>query len=384
MRVKELLQLIPEEELNVLAIETQVDHQVKKLSGLIMFQLILFSMINRKRISLRVMEEFLRSSSFRTLSNQSEIDAKYNSLSDRISMIKAEYFEQIFYKVFDRFSKYLGEDDSITRYDSTMVAVSCKLFNWGMKVGPNSKTDKKQLKFTVAMHGSLPSHLEVFSEQIDLAEDVALKKAILNDPKSRERPVVFDRGLKSKKSFEEFSNDEILFVTRCNPKTRYILQEVNSISAKPAGASVTLVEDLLIKLKYDYKKDDGNIYRLIKGRIDESGEEIYFLTNIMEMTSYEVAATYKLRWEIEILFKFLKQELNISHLVSRNQNGVKVMMYMSLITAILIITFRKLNKISSYKIAKLRFSLELENIMIGQIVLLCGGDLDKFNNLYDP
>ena len=104
----------------------------------------------------------------------------------------------------------------------------------------------------------------------------------------------------------------------------------------------------------------------------------------MEMTSYEVAATYKLRWEIEILFKFLKQELNISHLVSRNQNGVKVMMYMSLITAILIIAFRKLNKISSYKIAKLRFSLELENIMIGQIVLLCGGDLDKFNNLYDP
>jgi hypothetical protein len=60
MRVKELLQLIPEEELNVLAIETQVNHQVKKLSGLIMFQLILFSMINRKRISLRVMEEFLR------------------------------------------------------------------------------------------------------------------------------------------------------------------------------------------------------------------------------------------------------------------------------------------------------------------------------------
>ena len=384
MRVKELLQLIPEGELNVLAIETQVDHQVKKLSGLIMFQLILFSMINRKRISLRVMEEFLRSSSFRTLSNQSEIDAKYNSLSDRISMIKAEYFEQIFYKVFDTFSKYLGEDDTITRYDSTMVAVSCKLFNWGMKVGPNSKTDKHQLKFTIGMHGSLPSLLEIFSEQIDLAEDVALKKAILNDPKSRERPVVFDRGLKSKKAFEEFSNDDILFVTRCSPKSRYILQEVNSISTKPEGASVTLVEDLLVKLKYDFRKDDGNAFRLIKGRIDESGEEICFLTNIMEMTSYEVAATYKLRWEIEILFKFLKQELNISHLVSRNQNGVKVMMYMSLITAILIIAFRKLNKISSYKIAKLRFSLELENIMIGQIVLLCGGDLDKFNNLYDP
>ena len=69
MRVKDLLDLIPEEDLQVFGIETQVNHQVKKLTGLIMFQLILFSMVNRKRVSLRVMEEFLRSSSFRTLSN---------------------------------------------------------------------------------------------------------------------------------------------------------------------------------------------------------------------------------------------------------------------------------------------------------------------------
>ena len=62
----------------------------------------------------------------------------------------------------------------------------------------------------------------------------------------------------------------------------------------------------------------------------------------------------------------------------------KVMMYMTLITAILVIAFRKINKISSFKIAKLRLSLELETTLIGQIVYLCGGDLDKFNNLYDP
>lgn len=47
-----------------------------------MFQLILFSMLNRKRVNLRVMEELLRSTSFRTLTNQKEIDVKYNSLSD--------------------------------------------------------------------------------------------------------------------------------------------------------------------------------------------------------------------------------------------------------------------------------------------------------------
>lgn len=384
MRVKDLLQLIPEEDLKAFGLEIKVDHQVKKLTGMIMFQLILFSMVNRKRVSLRVMEEFLRSSSFRTLSNVPDIDSKYNSLSDRIAMIKPEYFEKIFYSIYDRFSKYLGEENSISRYDSTMVAASCKLFNWGMRVGPKSKTDKLQIKFSIGMHGSLPSHLEIFSEQIDLAEDVALKKVILNDSKNRENPVVFDRGLKSKKAFEEFSSENIWFVTRCTPRIRYIQQAQNLVSSKPLNASVTITEDLTIKLKYNYKKEDGHTYRLIKAKINESGEEIYFLSNIMEMSSYEIAATYKLRWEIETLFKFLKQELNISHFVSRNFNGVKVMMYMSLITAILIIAFRKLNKISSYKIAKLRFALELENIMIGQIVVLCGGDISKFNKIYDP
>ncbi len=385
MRVQDLLQLIPDEELNVLAVETHVDHQVKKLTGVIMFQLILFSMINRKRISLRVMEGFLKSTSFRKLSNQADIDAKFNSLSDRISMIRADYFEKIFYSVYDKFSKHLDEKNSITRYDSTMVAVSSKLFNWGMKVGPqSSKTEKLQIKFTIGMHGSLPSHLEVFSQQSHLAEDVALSKAILNDPKSREKPVVFDRGLKAKKVFEEFSNKDILFVTRCNPNARYIKKSSNEICDKPLDSTVTITEDLLVKLKYDFKKENGNTYRLIKGRIDASGEEIIFLSNMMELSSYEIAATYKLRWQIEVFFKFLKQELNVEHMVSRDPNGVKVMMYMSLIASILIIAFRKLNKISSYKIAKLRFALELENTMIGQIVMLCGGDINKFNEIYGP
>lgn len=342
-------------------------------------------MINRKRISLRVMEGFLKSTSFRKLSNQADIDAKFNSLSDRISMIRADYFEKIFYSVYDKFSKHLDEKNSITRYDSTMVAVSSKLFNWGMKVGPqSSKTEKLQIKFTIGMHGSLPSHLEVFSQQSHLAEDVALSKAILNDPKSREKPVVFDRGLKAKKVFEEFSNKDILFVTRCNPNARYIKKSSNEICDKPLDSTVTITEDLLVKLKYDFKKENGNTYRLIKGRIDASGEEIIFLSNMMELSSYEIAATYKLRWQIEVFFKFLKQELNVEHMVSRDPNGVKVMMYMSLIASILIIAFRKLNKISSYKIAKLRFALELENTMIGQIVMLCGGDINKFNEIYGP
>lgn len=384
MRAKELLGLIPEKILKSLSVETKVDHQVKKLSGHLMFQLILYSMMNRKRVSLRVMEEFLKSSTFSTLSHSPEIDSRYNSLSDRIAMIKSEYFERIFYHVYDSFTNYLDEKDAINRFDSTMVAILSKLFHDGMRVGKTGGKNKKQYKFTFKMHGSLPECFQIFSEQIYLSEDIALSKVILEDKRNAKNVIVFDRGLKMKKTLEKLTVDDVTFVTRTHLDNAHSVLTKNKIDKKPKGATVTVAEDLTILFEYTIRPKVRHQFRLIKARIDKTSEEIYFLSNSQTLSAYEIAEIYKSRWEIEIFFKFLKQELNISHLVSRSPNGLKVMMYMTLITAILVIAFRKINKISSFKIAKLRLSLELETTLIGQIVYLCGGDLDKFNNLYDP
>ena len=61
MTVKELLKLIPAGTFQDLAAETRIDHQVKKLSGELMFMLITYSMLKSEKTSLRVMEGFLRS-----------------------------------------------------------------------------------------------------------------------------------------------------------------------------------------------------------------------------------------------------------------------------------------------------------------------------------
>ena len=185
--------------------------------------------------------------------------------------------------------------------------------------------------------------------------------------------------------FENFSTENIVFVTRAFINITYEKIHSNQVPIKPKSATGTVAEDLTIKLKY-YRPAPKirSDFRLIKARVDETGEEIYFLSNSKKLSAYEIATIYKSRWKIEIFFKFLKQELNLEHLVSRDPNGIRVMMYMTLITSILIIAFRKLNKLTSYKIAKLRFALELENSVIAQIVLLCGGDQSKFNAIFDP
>jgi hypothetical protein len=69
--------------------------------------------------------------------------------------------------------------------------------------------------------------------------------------------------------------------------------------------------------------------------------------------------------------------------VSRDENGIKVMIHMTMILATLIIAYRKINKIGSFKIAKLKFELELDNEITKQIVILCGGDPAKAPHLFN-
>ncbi|PZU91643.1 MAG: hypothetical protein DI529_00310 [Chryseobacterium sp.] len=86
------------------------------------------------------------------------------------------------------------------------------------------------------------------------------------------------------------------------------------------------------------------------------------------LSAKDVADIYKQRWEIEVFFRFIKQNLNFSHLLSRNINGVKVIMYMTLITSILLIVYKKINELKGYKIPKLKFAQELEVLIIKDIV----------------
>ena len=116
-------------------------------------------------------------------------------------------------------------------------------------------------------------------------------------------------------------------------------------------------------------------FRLIVAKSITTNQEITFLTNILDLNAREVTDLYKRRWEIEIFFKFIKQELCFKHFAARNMNGIKVMLYMTLIAAMLIGAYKNENKIESYKRAKLKFALELEMEIIKDIVIACGGDV---------
>ncbi|MFN8362718.1 MAG: transposase [Cloacibacterium normanense] len=64
------------------------------------------------------------------------------------------------------------------------------------------------------------------------------------------------------------------------------------------------------------------------------------MTNEFELSAKEIADYYRKRWDNSKFFRFLKQELNLSHLVSINKNGIEVMIYMTMIASMLLLIYK--------------------------------------------
>lgn len=395
--VEQLLKLIPEELLSNIEQETKVNHQVKKLRWTVMFKLLLMSVFDNERASLRLMEDIYNSERFRQFRNDWDVrKTKHSSLSDRLKTINFKFFKKIFEFLFDKFKNIISLKENIRkldiqRFDSTFVWLSTNLLKIWMKHWWSNKTpwNINQIKFTVWINNLFPNTAEVFTETKDMSENIALRQAIINSSYKKDWIIVFDRWLQKRLTFKEFDDEWIKFVTRlnCNKNrnARYkIIKQFKNVKWRKTNTWLELQEDLIVNL-YDKKsRIIRTPFRLIKAKnLDKNkkDEYIYFLTNITNLNAREITDIYKRRWDIEVFFRFIKQELNFKHFISRTLNWIKVMMYMTLIASILLIAYKHNNKIQSYKTAKFRFKEDLNMEITREIVLYCNWDISKFEEL---
>ena len=303
-----------------------------------------------------------------------------SSLSDRLSTMEFHYFEALYDYTRSVFANHLPKSKSKSRqlcyFDSTTVSCSSKLLSFGMYNGIKPKDETKrirQLKYTIGFDGLLSQQVDLYSTQTYLAEDKALAETITHMKVKDSEVVVFDRGLKKRKAFRAFSEQGRWFVTRINPNSVYDV--VMACSNKQGRETETLIlgTDQIV-----YLKSNGSImkfpFRLVITESLETGEPLWFLTNILDISAKEITEIYKKRWEIEKFFRFLKQELNFSHLVNRSENGIMIMLYMTLIAAMMILVYKELNQLAGYKIVKMKFADELLNEIIKDLITRCDGN----------
>lgn len=393
--VNQLLNVIPEALLTHLSVTTKVDHYSKVLHGKKLFYLLLYGIIENEKLSQRTLEDTFNDPIFKTLFDLDPTESIVrSSISERLAKIDADYFRQIYQCIYEQFNKRYTRTDSLKHHlihvDSTMISQAVGR----LKEGLDKKNGKKFIKYSVAFDGVLPCDLRVFNAQKYTSEDMALPEVVTQHVKKEahhQNIYVLDRGLQSTRTMEAFSQDAITFIVRAKENRKYVeLQSLITQNQEVDLDTLILIKDSKVQLytgravqgkkgKTYYKKELVETpFRLITAKSKTNNkQEYWFITNNFELSAKEITQAYRRRWDIEVFFRFIKQELNVSHLVSLNKNGIQVMIYMTLIVAMLILIYKKANKIG-YKTAKRRFKMEVRNLCIAMIITKSGGDPNTF------
>ena len=407
--IQQILRLIPDNLLSKLALNTKVDYCAKILQGERLFYLLLYAILRSERISQRYLEDVFKTNHFKFLFNYSvDLKVSHSSISEKLSKINLDFFKQSYEAIYERFNQVYSEKEQeqlcLIRVDSSMVAEACTKLQKGMSVGKKKTKEpenlKKQVKYTMAYDGAGICLAELLTESRYLSEDIAIPQVIddlIKIDKEHRNLYVFDRGVSSLNSYNKLTEQQAQFVCRIktNRKKEVVHSLLESNTESDLG-SLELVSDEVIHLFDSAKNCFSTVeYRLIvakrkveldttppqnKGKFKRVENEFYFLTNNFEMSAKQVTECYKKRWDIEVFFRFIKQELNFKHFLSVNENGLQVMLYMTLIAAMLLMLYKRTNEIG-FVTAKRRFTMEIEDMITAMAIIYCGGDIGKYGEV---
>lgn len=153
---------------------------------------------------------------------------------------------------------------------------------------------------------------------------------------------VFDKGYNDYQAFYTFTEAGTGFVTRLKDNAVYESIKQNEIDEK-IHSGVEIDEIIEITVKSDDKPRKLKLRkvqfydRVLKHRF-------IFITNLFDMRADLIAAIYKLRWQIELLFKQLKQNFPLKYFLGDNENAIKIQIYCALIANLLMTVIQKMLK----------------------------------------
>jgi hypothetical protein len=252
----------------------------------------------------------------------------------------AKLYEELFYTALARFrdEKGLGQRKQKFRFknkllslDSTTISLCLEMFPWAKF---------RQAKGGVKAHVLL-DHDDYLPTYVLITEarcsDVKMADSFPLNPGSI---VAMDRGYSDYALYGRWTEKKIFFVTRLKDNAQY---EV--LDAGPVPANRNILSNDLIQFTGDKaQKDCPFPLRRVVVWDAAGNREIVLLTNLLEFGSTTIAAIYKDRWEIELFFKALKQNLKVKSFVGTSENALRIQIWTALIAILLLKWVHHLSK----------------------------------------
>ena len=268
---------------------------------------------------------------------------KRSTISDANKRRDCAVYEDIYYDLVKTYlpdlsdsHKQLVIDKKVYAIDSTTISLFQPIFEC---VGRNPENGKRK--------GGVKSH-----QKLDMQSGIPVKVYHSNsrehdslfiqhkDVANKGDVLLFDKAYNNYKLFDKWNKEGIYFVTRLknNAKEQFI-SEFELQEATPDE----VLKDSKIALQYKTDNDEERkvILRMVSFYHAEKNKVYYFLTNLFDLPAEQIALLYKKRWEIELLFKKIKQNFPLQYFYGDNKNAIQIQIWCTLIALMLITVMKK-------------------------------------------
>lgn len=257
-----------------------------------------------------------------------------------------QLYEQVFYQLLDRCrgaapGKKFRFKNRLLSLDATVIDLCAEIFAWAKFRRTKGAV---KLHFTLDHDGYLPTALVITEgkrHDVTVARQQTFERGTI---------LVFDRGYQDFSWFARLDAAGVYFVTRMKEGTAY--EVIDRFPVPRHGGIVADARIALTTPQSTAKYEQGRPLRRVEV-VTPEGDRLVFLTNHLDLGPTTVARIYKDRWQIELLFKALKQNLRVKTFVGTSANALHIQIWTALI-ALLILKYLQL---------KARFGWSLSNLV---------------------
>lgn len=269
-----------------------------------------------------------------------------STLSDANKRRPEIIFESIYRDLYTTYRNILSSDSRQNRdtawmkrlqiIDSTTITLFSNLLFKG--VGRHPKTGKKKggIKVHTVIHANegVPSDIKFTSAATN--DSFMLRPSVLN----KGDIIAMDRAYIDYEKLETLTQREVMYVTKMKKNLRY-----NIIGDCMYQTKEGLMEVRIQNVTFSKMLKDGTILvhhaRIITYVDIKKHKQVSLLTNDMESEPNEIIEIYRKRWEIELLFKQIKQNFPLKYFYGESANAIKIQIWVTLIANLLLMVMKK-------------------------------------------
>jgi hypothetical protein len=256
-----------------------------------------------------------------------------STFSDANKRIDSVVFEKLFYALLDKTTRHHCDKrfkfkNPLFALDATVLPLCLSLFNWAKF---------RQTKGGIKLHclynikDQIPEfmvHTTAAEHESKMAQDVAM-------PLPPDSFITFDKGYIDFGVFSAYEQNRVTFVTRPKTGMKYHITGQLDISPYLRKKGVLYEHHILLDGYYQ-KKDYPHKLRLIGYTCPDTGKTYEFITNNFKLSAYTITQIYKARWDIELFFKWIKQNLKIKTFLGTSPNAVMNQIWVAMIYLLLL------------------------------------------------